>query len=130
MVMVALATIAPPSGRTSVTVRIAPPAVPRTVRVPSTVHPVSLRVGRYGPYLEWRDKRASVPEGLAPDEITPERAAELLDAAGQADQPLGQAPDAQNVYLRIGRFGPYVQLGEDPEDTEKKKKEYMGIEVC
>ncbi len=83
--------------------------------------PLDLRVGRYGPYLEWKGLRASVPEDLAPDEITPERARELLHAASQAEEPLGRAPDGQPVYLRTGRFGPYVQLGDDPEEEPEEK---------
>ncbi len=83
---------------------------------------ISLRVGRYGPYIECEELRASVPEGLAPDEITIQKALELLAAAGQAEEPLGQGPDGKFVYLRIGRFGPYVQLGEDPEDKDKDEK--------
>ncbi len=84
--------------------------------------PISLRVGRFGPYLEWGETRASVPEGLAPDEITVERAAELLAAASQGEKPIGQAPDGTPVYLRTGRFGPYVQLGEDTGDKKTKPR--------
>ena len=98
---------------------------PRVVNtIPLGVHEgkrIDLRVGRYGPYIECEDLRASVPEGLAPDEITIPKALELLAAAGKAEEPLGQAPDGQRVYLRIGRFGPYVQLGEDPEDKQDEK---------
>jgi DNA topoisomerase-1 len=98
---------------------------PRVVNtIPLGVHegkPVSLRVGRYGPYIECEDVRASVPEGLAPDEITIPKALELLAAAGQAEEPLGTGPGGQFVYLRVGRFGPYVQLGEDPEDKKDPK---------
>jgi DNA topoisomerase-1 len=84
--------------------------------------PIALRVGRYGPYIEHGDQRASVPEGLAPDEITIAKALELLATASQAEQPLGQAPDGKAVYLRTGRFGPYVQLGEDTGDKKNPPK--------
>jgi DNA topoisomerase I len=84
--------------------------------------PVSLRVGRYGPYIEHAEARASVPEGLAPDEITLEKALELLATAGQAEEPMGQAADGSAVYLRTGRFGPYVQLGEDTGDKKNPPK--------
>ena len=67
-------------------------------------------------------QRASVPEGLAPDEITIDKALELLAAASKADEPIGHAADGQPVFLRTGRFGPYVQLGEDPEDKKVKPK--------
>ena len=83
---------------------------------------ISLRVGRYGPYIESGEARASVPEGLAPDEITVDKALELLAAASKADEPIGHAPDGQSVFLRTGRFGPYVQLGEDTDDKKNKPK--------
>ncbi len=81
---------------------------------------ISLRVGRYGPYIEHGDLRASVPEGLAPDEITVDKALELIATASQAEEPMGQSTDGQPVFLRTGRFGPYVQLGLDPEEGDDK----------
>ena len=84
--------------------------------------PIALRVGRYGPYIEHDGQRASVPEGLAPDEITVAKALELLATASQAEEPLGQAADGTAVYLRTGRFGPYVQLGEDTGDKKNPPK--------
>ena len=73
---------------------------------------VVARVGRYGPYLQRDDERASIPEDLPPDELTLERAEELL-AAPSGDRVLGTDPEHQlPVIVRSGRFGPYVQLGE------------------
>ncbi|MGH8981450.1 MAG: type I DNA topoisomerase, partial [Acidimicrobiales bacterium] len=70
------------------------------------------RVGRYGPYLQRDEDRAPIPEDLAPDELTVERAEELL-AAPSNDRVLGSDPDTgMDVQVRAGRFGPYVQLGE------------------
>jgi DNA topoisomerase I len=84
---------------------------------------LNLRVGRYGPYIEFGESRASVPEGLAPDEITMEKAAELIATASQAEEPLGHDANGEPVFLRTGRFGPYVQLGVDPgKDGPKPKR--------
>ena len=70
------------------------------------------RVGRYGPYLQRGDDRVSIPEDLAPDELTVERAEELL-AAPSSDRVLGEDPETGlPVQVKAGRFGPYVQLGE------------------
>jgi DNA topoisomerase-1 len=70
------------------------------------------RVGRYGPYLQRGDDRVSIPEDLAPDELTVERAEELLEAPS-SDRVLGEDPDSGlPVLVKAGRFGPYVQLGE------------------
>ncbi len=74
--------------------------------------PIVARVGRYGPYLERGTDRVSIPEDLAPDELTPERAEELLEAPS-SDRVLGTDPaTGMPVQVRAGRFGPYVQLGE------------------
>jgi DNA topoisomerase-1 len=73
---------------------------------------IYVRVGRYGPFLEQGDRRASLPEGLPPDELTLPAALELLDKAAQHEQPLGLDPQSQEpIYVRVGRFGPYVQRG-------------------
>ena len=70
------------------------------------------RVGRYGPYLQHGEDRASIPDDLAPDELTVEQAEELL-AAPSSDRVLGADPDTGlAVQVKAGRFGPYVQLGE------------------
>jgi DNA topoisomerase-1 len=70
------------------------------------------RVGRYGPYLQHGEDRVSIPEDLAPDELTVERAEELLDAPS-SDRVLGDDPETGlPVQVKAGRFGPYVQLGE------------------
>ena len=69
---------------------------------------IVLRVGRYGPYLERGEDRASVPPDLAPDELTAERAEELL-AAGSSDTPVGRDPESgHEIVVRAGRYGPYV----------------------
>jgi len=73
---------------------------------------VYVRVGRFGPFVEQGERRASLPEQLAPDELTLEAALELLDKAARAEEPLGTCPaTGKPVFLRTGRFGPYVQRG-------------------
>ena len=83
---------------------------------------VCARAGQYGPYLQHGERRASIPPDLAPDELTLERALELLDAPS-GDRSLGSDPDSGlEVLTKAGRFGPYVQLGErDPDSKEKPK---------
>jgi DNA topoisomerase-1 len=83
---------------------------------------VVVRVGRYGPYLQRGEDRASVPEDLAPDELTLEKADELLSAPS-GDSVLGPDPESGlPVLARAGRYGPYVQLGEiDPDSKEKPR---------
>lgn len=82
---------------------------------------VYLRVGKFGPFLEQGDRRASLPDNMPPDELTLELAVELLDRGKQEEEPLGLCPDTHKpVFLKTGRFGPYVQLG-TPDDPEKPK---------
>ncbi len=71
---------------------------------------IVLRVGRYGPYVEGPDEtRANVPEDLPPDELTLEKAKELLANPSGAEHELGEDPSTGNVVVaKNGRFGPYV----------------------
>jgi DNA topoisomerase-1 len=69
---------------------------------------IVVRVGRYGPYLERDGQRVNVPEGTAPDELTPELAAELLDQP-TGDKILGSDPETgRTIVAKAGRYGPYV----------------------
>ena len=73
---------------------------------------IVVRVGRYGPYLQHGEDRASIPDDLAPDELTIEHAEELL-AAPSGDRVVGEDPSSGlPVIVHAGRYGPYVQLGE------------------
>ncbi|HET6877359.1 MAG TPA: type I DNA topoisomerase, partial [Jatrophihabitans sp.] len=76
---------------------------------------VVVRVGRYGPYLQRGEgddaQRASIPEDLAPDELTPEKVQELLSAPS-GDIELGTTADGREITARSGRYGPYVTDGE------------------
>src|SRR5262245_32812549 len=73
---------------------------------------VVVRNGRYGPYVKRGEDTVSVPSDLPPDELTVARALELL-AAPKGDEPLGTDPaSGLPVYVKSGRFGPYVQLGD------------------
>lgn len=80
---------------------------------------VFVRVGRFGPFLECGELRASIADDVAPDEMTLEKAREMFERAKQGDEPLGICPTTNKpVFLKVGRFGPYVQRG-TAEDDEK-----------
>ena len=69
---------------------------------------IVVRVGRYGPYLERDGQRQTLPPDIAPDELTPARAEELL-AQGRQERELGVDAESGNVVVvRAGRYGPYV----------------------
>ncbi|MEO7015943.1 MAG: type I DNA topoisomerase [Leifsonia sp.] len=79
---------------------------------------VTLRIGKYGPYLEVAEKgaaedatprRVNIPPELAPDELTAAKAHELIEAPVQTDRVLGSNPDnGKQIVAKDGRFGPYV----------------------
>ncbi|HWH25546.1 MAG TPA: type I DNA topoisomerase [Pseudolysinimonas sp.] len=84
---------------------------------------VTLRIGKYGPYLEVppenegdTPRRVNVPEELAPDELTPAKARELIDAPVVGDRVLGINPvNGKTVVAKDGRYGPYVtELDPEP----------------
>ncbi len=82
---------------------------------------IVVRVGRYGPYLELEDARASLPDDIVPDELTPERAAELLTQSSN-ERELGVHPETGTpIIVRTGRYGPYVSE-ELPEDSDAKPR--------
>ena len=89
---------------------------------------INLRVGRYGPYLEAdgdnpdQPKRVSLPDDLAPDELTAEKARELIEKQGDGDRELGVDPESgHTIVAKNGRFGPYV-TEVLPESDEKPKR--------
>lgn len=76
---------------------------------------IAVRNGRYGPYLSEtkadgsEGRRASVPDDLAPDELTVAKAEGILAAALQQDRVLGKDPaTGYDLVVKDGRFGPYV----------------------
>ena len=85
--------------------------------------PIVVRNGRYGPYLKRGEDTASVPEDLPLDELTIDRAVEILSAP-KGGEPLGDDPvTGLPVFAKSGRFGPFVQLGDAdtlPPDTKPK----------
>jgi DNA topoisomerase-1 len=81
---------------------------------------IVVRVGKFGPYLLRGEDTASVPEDLAPDELTIEKASELLSAPS-GDRAIGLDPaSGKPIYVKSGRFGAYVQLGEGGEAERPK----------
>ncbi len=87
---------------------------------------VTLRIGKYGPYLEVvepdaepdaKPRRVNIPDGLAPDELTLEKAHELINAPVVVDRVIGINPEnGKEIVAKNGRYGPYVtELDPEPE---------------
>ncbi|TDN92112.1 type I DNA topoisomerase [Microbacterium sp. BK668] len=96
----------------------------------------TLRFGKYGPYLEVIDpaspdaepRRVNIPPDLAPDELTAEKAQELIDAPVAGDRVLGENPEnGKLIVVKDGRFGPYVQETEpvDPDSVDEATGEVV-----
>jgi DNA topoisomerase-1 len=103
-----------------------------------------VRVGRYGPYVEEvgprgvdletgevaegadgsaTPRRATITDDVAPDEMTPEKARELLEVAADDGRVLGQDPETgRDVVARAGRYGPYVTEVIEDEDASGGEK--------
>ena len=85
-----------------------------------------VRVGRYGPYVdgEVNGERltTSLPEDLAPADVTKEGLLELLEKGNASDETVGTFPDTdQPMLLRSGPYGPYLQLGDDDQEGKPKR---------
>ncbi|MEM9586040.1 MAG: type I DNA topoisomerase [Planctomycetota bacterium] len=88
---------------------------------------VFVRVGKYGPFLQQgsdddpdKKRTAPIPDGMAPDEMDLAKALELFESASLEDEPLGMHPESNKpVFIKVGRFGPYVRLGDKDDDEGK-----------
>ncbi len=91
---------------------------PRVINSVAISDDITLRIGKYGPYLEVIDpdavadappRRVNIPPELAPDELTAAKARELIDAPVVVDRVIGVNPDnGKEIVAKDGRFGPYV----------------------
>ncbi len=87
----------------------------------------NVRIGRFGPFLEFLSDdepvRVSLPEDLAPADLTAEVAAQLIEQKKATNEELGVDPaTGKPVFRLVGRFGPFVQLGKQEEDGPKPKR--------
>ena len=82
---------------------------------------IQVRIGRFGPFISDGRNRVSVPDRLPPDQLTVTKAVELLKASSQPPEGLGiDSVSGLPVFLKKGRFGPYVALGEASDDYKPK----------
>ena len=92
---------------------------------------VRIRIGRFGPFVQVGDggpgRTASLPDDVAPADLTVEKAIELVRAKAEGPRSLGVDPaTGLNVYMMNGRYGAYVQLGDTPEPQTGKKSKAKG----
>jgi DNA topoisomerase-1 len=83
---------------------------------------IEVRIGKFGAYLTDSEKNASLPSEMAPDELTVEKADEILHTAKPVPESLGVDPETNlPVYLKTGPYGYYFQLGENGDKKNKPK---------
>jgi DNA topoisomerase-1 len=83
---------------------------------------LEVRIGRYGTFVRAGEQTATVPDEIAPDELTAEKIEELVATRARAEAPIGVDPDSgENVYVRNGRFGWYIQRGEQGEGLDPQR---------
>ena len=93
---------------------------------PDTGKPIRVRIGRNSVFAERGEgdgaERATIPVELLIDELTVERASELLKTGSGSGEHLGDDPETGlPVFVRVGPFGPYVQLGEAQKGRTKPR---------
>jgi DNA topoisomerase-1 len=94
---------------------------------PATGQQIRVRIGRYGPFLQRGEggdgNTASLPDDLAPADLSVDQAVQLLEAKAQGPRDLGEDPaTGQHVFVIVGRFGAYVQLGEVEKGSKEKPR--------
>lgn len=108
------------------------PETSRTIEL-ANVKNVQIRVGRFGPYVvkagekkkgeEDSSIHASIPEDIAPADLTAEDVEDLIRIQERGPQPIGHHPTTgEAIYCLTGRFGPYVQQGEVTEEKPKPRR--------
>lgn len=114
---------------------------------PETGKEIRVRIGRRSIYVQRGEgeegDRATVPVDLLIDELTPEKAGELLEIRAKADEPLGKDDETgKPIFVKTGPYGPYVQLGEGKGGKKGAKKpkrvglprgvkpEHVGLELA
>ena len=89
--------------------------------------PVNIRIGRYGVFLEHGEARTSLDSHIPPADVTLETAIQLLEVGNSFPRELGKDPESGlPVLLKKGRYGIYLQLGDD-ENKRKQKSLLPGM---
>lgn len=88
--------------------------------------PVTVRIGRYGPYLEHGEDRANLSPELAPADLDLETALEIIKKGSEYPKTLGVDPESgKTILMKSGRFGIYLQLDDEGSDKKPKQKSLL-----
>ena len=94
---------------------------------PETGADLVVRLGKSAPYVQRGEggegNTAPIPQDIGYEELTQEKALELIEARAKGNEPIGQHPESgESIYALVGPYGPYVQLGEITEENKKPKR--------
>lgn len=86
-----------------------------------------VRIGKYGPYIEIENGSgvvtASIPKDLTPADLDPKQVEVLLRQKTTGPDQVGRHPETgEPIYVKIGAYGPYVQLGDKTDENPKPKQ--------
>lgn len=93
-----------------------------------------VRIGKFGPYIEVENGNnvvtASIPKDLTPADLDPQKVEILLRQKTSGPEEIGRHPETgEPIYVLIGRYGPYIQLGDKSDDNPKPKQVSLPKEV-
>ncbi len=108
---------------------------PRSINSFDIGEGIQLRTGKYGPYLEVMEgderKIVNIPEGLTPDELTHEKAVELINTPAAEDRILGKEPSSGlDIIVKDGRYGAYVTLVDEGNPKPKTASLFKSMSVA
>ena len=103
------------------------PEESRTVSLPQLDSVPKVRIGKFGPYvvekIDGEEVHASIPEEIAPADLTEEDVREIIEIQKEGPVPIGHHPDSNEpIFSLVGRYGPYLQLGEKTDENPKPKR--------
>jgi DNA topoisomerase-1 len=103
------------------------PAIAKTIHLENL--DATVRIGKYGPYIEIKTDdgetealKVSIPDDLTPADLSPEQIAALIRQKQDGPEKVGLHPETgEPIYFKVGKYGPYVQLGDKTDDNPKPK---------
>lgn len=103
------------------------PAIAKTIHLENL--DATVRIGKYGPYIEITNDegetealKVSIPDDLTPADLNPEQIKALIRQKKEGPEKIGFHPETgEPIYFKVGKYGPYVQLGDKNEDSPKPK---------
>ncbi len=104
------------------------PEESRTIHLEGVNGVVDVKVGRFGPYVISHGKgkdeiHASIPEDIAPADLKDSDIDELIEMSKRGPEPIGTDPKTgEPIFCLVGRYGPYLQLGEATEENPKPRR--------